>query len=430
MARADWYHSALALQSVPSGGGEIVVLLERWHVAWLIGMVLQAFYPSSWENGRDDLLLMMDGIEDLVDRLMGVSLDDIGGKLDEIIVLLGNLPTGGICCPSGGGLVIDIVRQPDPLELPVPDPVVDGGWATDPSDVDGMENYLCNAADLIIDNMVYKVRRLKELFGTAVLGIQTVAALLAYFAGNGVIAAIQALLADAAGVIEEIQGFADAGVFDLAEAALEDMREWFRCMVKEGQSVAEAMQLIRAYLQGVDPVVSGFIGFLGWEPVIAGVYSGVDANGDSLVDLLGEPMGCLADCATGVYVDAAGVDANGWLTGDFVHVGQEMLIGSYPDVFGQSPSQETIGQVWPSGSTLKALMSIYGEGVGSDTLQSAVWTDVQGVEHDLTLEDLVAGVLVDMTGWRLVMANGYGAAVVAVQFVHRIVVMSVQEAPV
>jgi len=43
---------------------------------------------------------------------------------------------------------------------------------------------------------------------------------------------------------------------------------------------------------------------------------------------------------------------------------------------------------------------------------------------------LVAGVLVDMTGWRLVMANGYGAPVNAVQFVHRIVVMSVQEAPV
>lgn len=305
-------------------------------------------YRSNWPSLSDpDWDSAFTTVERLRSELIGgesmASIIDLFNQILAKCDVVANSGGGG-CITYQNGVVVFVDNVwALPYQEPVPPAVVDSGWAVDDNDTDGMMDYLCAAANLIIDGMLWKVNRIQELYGDGLLLVGALASLLGYIFEGGVGALVGALLDDAVALYDSLTGATDQ-VFDDLRQGLEDMRQEIVCAMKGGASAAGVLAAVRALALTLPFPANLIIQHLGWEPVVRAVYEGEDENGNSIPDFIGDPAPCAFSCdALGASLSILhGEVVGGYVSREPLVIGQCIRVKSTYEVIGTADGQ----RVW------------------------------------------------------------------------------------
>lgn len=392
---ADWVMEWGAVVKVVSDDG-LYSLTER-QAALVMGWLSHGRFPTAWQDWEEFSEDIADEIESIYSRLCEpLDLSEVTSRLDTIISILENSgsSSAGQCCDSPGGAVYYPTEYPSPYGLPVPDSVVDSGWATDGSDYDGMRQYLCRMADVIIDSMVAKVDALQEIWAAGIIILGAIVQIINIFWSGGLSIAIGAAMVDAVAVYDALSGITDALVFDELRERLESLRSQIRCWLQGGLSSADFMAALSDYTSGWPLVLRQVIINLGWEPVVAGVYDG------TLSETAGDVVGCPAPCSDSAIFNITGdiVSPVGWSSGDNVQSGLVLEVDLESQVIGTSDGWRSFGQLTSGASAVLKLQIVVNTlPEGSDSNNQCHYVSPLGALVPLTIAELQSGVVVSAT---------------------------------
>ena len=140
-------------------------------------------------------------VQDLIRWLtMPVDLQEIVGYVDEIEDLLRALQNVSSCCNPEDWTDGDQYTEPidEDSTNGVPQHFVDAGWATDTNDWDGFQDFQCQVANVLVNDLKAKVTQLEDVFDTAgalIIGLGAIAALIGMIFGSGVTLLVGGILA-------------------------------------------------------------------------------------------------------------------------------------------------------------------------------------------------------------------------------------------
>ena len=392
---ADWVMEWESVAKVVSAEG-LYSLTER-QAALVMGWLSHCKFQTAWKDWE----LFGENIDDEIDSVFSrlcdpLDLSEITSRLDVIISLLESSGSSAAsqCCDSPSGAVYYPTEYPSPYGVPVPDGVIADGWATDGGDYDGMKQYLCRMADVIVDSMIAKVDALQEIWAAGIVILGAIVQIINIFWSGGLSVAIGAAMVDAVAVYDALSGVTDALVFDELRERLESLRSQIRCWLQGGLSSADFMAAISDYTSGWPLVLRQVILNLGWEPVVAGVYDG------TLSEAAGDVVNCPSPCSDAAAFDITGdiVSPVGWLSGDNVQSGLVIDVDLESQVIGTSAGWRSFGQMYSGASAVLKLQIVANTlPEGSDANNQCHYVTPLGALVPLTIAELQSGVVVSAT---------------------------------
>jgi hypothetical protein len=156
-----------------------------------------------------------------------------------------NIITGA---PPGGGSSTD----------PVPQPVIDAGYATGVDDQEGYASYKCLAAHILIDNLLAKLGDFQFLSSLGAIGMALAVSILGTIVGGASVVLIVAGIAiDVAAIAALWQTIKDlsSAEFESLAATLNDNRDQIICAMVQADGIDATIQ---AFNDEIDEIYSAF----------------------------------------------------------------------------------------------------------------------------------------------------------------------------
>jgi len=277
-------------------------------LTWRKSFDLPGYDFSDWDDLQADVADLQRAL------MMSVSLADLLAKMDDIIAAVNAIETDpfGACC--SGTLEYGNVPGGFTSTDPVPQAVIDAGYAVDVNDQAGYSDYKCMAAHLVVNNMANKLLQLPDIIGLGGGLLTLLVGLLATFSGLGTVVIIAGLVIDAAALItlaDALFGVSAEHMEDLA-AEVETNRAELVCAMTTADGISGVLVDLKAKIDELWPAADALIlKNLNLGPVIQTTFSGYYGDVDAAAALAAQgfdPADYTCDCEVtgnvfGIYAE-------------------------------------------------------------------------------------------------------------------------------
>lgn len=303
------------------------------------------------------------------DREIGAAmpLTELIEYIDEVESLLRALQYTANCCDDNTDItdgdfytngVVDGVGT-------VPSEIVSAGYATNPNDWAGFDNYKCMISYLIVDDLEAKLRKFAPYVDSAGLivgGIATIASIITTIFTGGLTAIALGIIASTGITALLYQLITDGSVLNGMADEVSDNREELACSVYGADGSSAAHTALNSKIDELfNPVSAEIIKLMNLGPSIKTLYGGRHDQqnlAEKLDDLGYETSGYDCSCL------GPPVPQDGCLTGLLRNCGFESALGSEWEVVSGPAIVRKSGGAWAHDGTY---------GLGSNTSEQTIW---------------------------------------------------------